>query len=164
MEAIELEVIVGTKDLSGERVQKLDPNVASTLCGLIQRLLPTGKILERFGLPASMPVNMQIRLTPTDEMTIPLTFRATNVPAQMNVMRERFNDEVSDLAYEALEGHKIPKELAEALGYNASDKAVLNVHFMPTSGVISPQAMVTAQSCDPGGQFSWGKGCNSWPS
>lgn len=148
--------------------EKLDEARSRHLVTFLEKAMPPERILSALSLPGALPVELSVSInsgkTNASQSEIGITAYVHSVPKVMEALRERLQDELGTALYENIDGMQAPQELSEALRLSPSDKVRFTVHFPKSAPkAVSAQDAATMGDCAPGTEYSWGKGCNSWP-
>lgn len=124
-------------------------------------------LASALSLPDQVPIVFAVHVVgPANDKpskTIPLKVSLTGFPETLSKVRV-IEEKLNDLVFSRIRHIKAPEDLATALGYDKPHGAEFTLAFdEQIPEVLSPSRLVEAAGCAPGSQFSWGKGCNSWP-
>lgn len=149
-------------------VSPLGAECARALSPALEELQSGMSLADALALPASVPVQFHVRVLPRangslDIDCIPLKASVVALPALLAKMRPAVADELSDQLFRALRRVYVPAEVAAALGFGGQKATQFELELEEEIPEVDSLPVPISQDCQPGTQYSWSKGCSSWP-
>lgn len=163
-----LEVTANRPGEEAESVAPLGADCERALSPALDELRTGNALAEALALPASMPVRFRVRVLPRvngdlNGGRIPLKANVVALPPLLTKMRPAVQDELGDQLFRALRRVEVPADVATALGFEGTTPVRFELELQEEKPQVDSVPVPVSQGCVPGSQFSWSKGCSSWP-